>query len=153
MKPPSTILSWASTHGCSQLKHQRLVAERRYLNGSTILVHAPTPNLKLLTLSLDPCFALAKQGQSSGGKNCVVLRNRLTCGLLANPLQSLSLAICEIYSVREECCRQGYERVCESLLPDFIAPYAHQNDHSYMYHGVLPYAICRDDPEKKWRPP
>ena len=34
---------------------------------------------------------------------------------------------------------------------------AHCTYESYMYeglvyHGVLPYAICRDDPEKKWRP-
>ena len=31
-----------------------------------------------------------------------------------------------------EHCEQGYGRVCETLLPDVVAPEAHQNDHSYV---------------------
>ena len=45
-----TILSWASAHGCSQLKCQNwggAVTQRRCLNGSTIPTQGPTQDAKL----------------------------------------------------------------------------------------------------------
>ena len=53
--------------------------------------------------------------QSSRGECCIVLENRLTGCLIANPWQRLSLAVCEIHAVNEERCRQGYEPVCANL--------------------------------------
>ena len=61
-----------------------------------------------------------------------MLESELTHSLIAKLLQHSSLALRKFRTdiAIVEHCEQGDGRVCETLLPDVVAPEVHQNDHS-----------------------
>ena len=63
-----------------------------------------------------------------------MLECKPTHSLIGKLLQRSSLALCKFSTgiAIVEHCEQGYGCVCETLLPDVVAPEAHQNDHSYV---------------------
>ena len=87
----STMLSQASTQGCSQLKHQKIEGEQlhgeRCFNGSTIL----HPRCEASCRGTESTIVASPML----GESCIVLENTSTCSLAAKFLQCLSLTVCE----------------------------------------------------------
>ena len=73
------------------------------------------------------------QGQPNGGESCIMLESGLTHSYVAKLPQHFIACSMQIL-----CCRrrklQTWLRmgVCETLMPNVVAPEAHQNDHGYV---------------------
>ena len=67
------------------------------MNGATISVQVPTQDSKLAARGIESTCIVAlpvlSQGQSDGGKCCIVLENVQTRSLIAKLPQCLSLAV------------------------------------------------------------
>ena len=61
-----------------------------------------------------------------------MLESGPTCSLVAKLPQRSSLVVREFCAAGEEWCEQAYGHVCETLMPDVVAPEAHQSDRSYV---------------------
>ena len=112
------------------------VTRRRCLNGSTIPAQAPIPDAKLavrvyridLHIVASPVLC---RGQPDGERlhgGFTVLESGLTRSLVANLLKRSSLVVREIRTLRTRL----WTGLCETLMPDAMAPGAHQNDRSYV---------------------
>ena len=86
------------------------VAQRRCLNGSTILVQAPTLDAKLAAKGYLLC-----QGQPNSEESSIVVESRSTCSPVAKHLQRSSLAVWEFCAAGKEHFEQGHRQVCANL--------------------------------------
>ena len=91
----TTVLSRASAHGPSQLKHQNLRMgshTEKCLNGSIIPVQATTQMRTKWTCIVG--LSVLRQGQPDSGEGCIMLQSGLTRSLLAKfPHIQSSLAV------------------------------------------------------------
>ena len=141
------ILSRASTHGGSQLKHQKLKVggytekELKWFNYPRTRGH---PGCKVscqgvpnqLASSLRLCFVEAS----------LTVEKAVSCYKADRLVASLPSLQCSVVacSMQILCCRGRTLRmgprtsVCEPLIPNIVAPKAHQNNHSYLSSADLP---------------
>ena len=77
--------------------------------------------------------SLAKRGQHGSVESCIVLEKGPTCSLVAKAPQHLSPALREYRTARGEHCGRDYDWCVQTLVPNVVAPEAHQNDCSYVH--------------------
>ena len=77
-------------------------------------------------------FAVLRRGQSDGGESCSVLESRPTRSLVAKLPQRSSLVVRKLRAAGEELRTRLRTGVCETLMPDVVAPEAYQNDRNYV---------------------
>ena len=150
----STISSQASAHGCSQLKHQNLrvgsYTEKvlKWFNYPRARAHLRCEVSCHLTEST--CIlglSVLCRGQPDSGESCIVLHRGRTCSLVSKFPQH-SVVTC---STRISYCRgrklrtRPWMDVCEPLMPDVVAPKAHQNYCSYVSSANLPLDSLREN--------
>ena len=137
----STVLSRASTHGCSQLKLQNLGVggyTEKVLKWSNYPLARAHPRCEVGSHGAEStCIigsSVLRRGQPNSGEGCIVLQNGLTHSLVAK-FPQCSVVTC---SARISCCKGGTLRtkprigVCE---PDVVVSKAHQ---SYVSSADLP---------------
>ena len=139
-----TVLSWASAHGRSQLKCQKVrvggYTEKllKWFNYPRARAH---PNAKLAVRVYRIVASSALHwGQPDSGESCVVLQSWPTRSLVAKfPHRSVIAS-----SMQISCCRERtlwtrpWISVCEFLMPNVVVPEVHQNNHSYVSSVDLP---------------
>ena len=99
-------------------------------------MQAPTLDAKLAARGTESTIVASPvlhQGQPDGGESCIMLESGPTRSLIVKLSQRLLLAVCEFCTVSEEHCKRGYRWVCETLLPNVVAPEAYQNGCSYVH--------------------
>ena len=132
-----TVLSRASTHGHSQLKRQNLRVggyTGNMLNWFNYPHARAHPGCKVSCHGTEStCIvgsSMIRRGQPDSGESCIVLQSRPTRSLVAKFPQR-SVIACSTWN---SCCRTLQIRprmgVCEPLMPDVMAPKAHQNNRS-----------------------
>ena len=90
-------------------------------------------------------FTCACQGQPDSGESCSMLESRPTCSLVIK----LPFVTCIMWN---SCCklRKLWTRlqsgVCKTLMPDVVAPEAHENYHSYVreLRGSALDSLCKN---------
>ena len=116
------------------------VAQRSCLNDSIISMQRSTPDTKLASrgtaLSLRLCFVEASLTVEKAVLCCKA--DRLVASLPSFCNIQPSLAVHEFHAAGEERCKRGHGRsVCKPLMPDVMAPKAHQNNHNYVSSADL----------------
>ena len=118
MEVPTTILSQASVHGHSQLKHQKLGVGSytedvlEWFNYPHASTH-PRCEVSCQGVSNRPVSSpMLRWSQPDGGENCIVLESAPTHSLIANLLKHSSLVVCEFRTAGEERCKQGCTWLC-----------------------------------------
>ena len=128
----ATILSWASAHGCSQLKCQKLRVgsyTEKVLKCPCARTH-PGCEVSCPRGYCIVASSVLRRGQPDSGESCIVLQSKLTRSLVAKCPQ------CSVFacSTRTSYCRGRTLRmrpqmgVCELLMPDVMAPKVHQDN-------------------------
>ena len=126
------VLSRASVLGCSQLKCQKLRVGsfteevHKWFNCP---VQGPISNAKLASrryrIDLHHRFALACRGQSDSGESCIVL-------IASCPsFRSNQLSLQYVNFRGRTLGMRRWTSLCKPLMPDVVAPKAHQNNHSF----------------------
>ena len=116
-----TVLSRASTHGHSQLKHQKTrvgscteeVVE--WFNYPRASAHH---RCEVSCQGVSTCIialSVLRQGQPNGEESCIVPESGSNCSLVAKVLQHSSLAVPKFCAASEKHCEQGYRQVCANL--------------------------------------
>ena len=129
-----TVLSWASTHVHSPVKHKKWGLggyKKEVLEKFNYPVQAPT----LIRQELSHCrfahassFSQVRAAWQCGKLYCA--RKRANLQSCFQGLQRSSPAVHEYHTARGEHCGQGYDRCVQTLLLTVVAPEAHQNDRS-----------------------
>ena len=119
-------MSRASTHGRSQLKHQKLRVGS-YTEKVLELFNYPSarahPECEVNCQGVPHYRFVLRRGQPDSGESCIVLQSWPTRSLITNFLQR-SVVTC---STQISCCRERtlWTRprtgVCEPLMPDIVA--------------------------------
>ena len=93
------------------------------------------------------CSFVIRRGHSDSGESRIVLQSGLTCNLVAKFPQHSVIAC----SMPISCCRgrtlrtRPWKGVCKPLMPDVMAPKAHQNNRSYVSSADLPSDSLREN--------
>ena len=131
---PFAQMYWASTHGCSQLKHQNL-----RVGGYTEKVHKRInylharahPGCKVRCHWTEStcivCSSVLCRGHPDSGEKCIVLQSGPTRSLVAKfPQCSAVTGSTQISRCRGRMLRmRPWMGVCKALMPDVMAPKVH----------------------------
>ena len=116
---PYTVLSRASAHGRSRLKHQKwgvggyteeVLGWFNYPCACNVSSQGVPNRLHRRFARASPVL---RQGQPDGGESCIMLESGLT--LVASLPSVCRFVVCEFRAGGEERCEQGYRRVCVKL--------------------------------------